>query len=647
MNKNLLVINHLNFNLKILEKHKITHILALGFDKYQVADYIGSLLENKIQVIDMNHYREIAETEVRKYVIKTVSTLPKFKSTKTDLSKLLYNKSGINLWWFLEISEKSPFRGAYISQLYQIACIQLVKQSSNFDQTHYSLTDYNILSVLLSDQKVHIVHSIYHLRKIVRNLGELKYFLNSVFVMCKIILIKIILANLQKKDKDVMQFHGVFSFYPSWWLKPYTKENSDRFFNRLVKDDGVFLNYIWLDENFMKLIKSVKKIRWLGQKSENIIIQKFFRYRDIKKIFSFGTWLQLRNFRNQIMFSNIPSFMNLDVRPILNQELSRNISSQDLVQSQIIQLSMTNTLHLAPPKSLLFRFESQPLDRSIIYSCKNLTISVGYYHSSLALCENYLPFWYGKEFLKENYASLTPDKVIYSNKFSKRALIREGFPESKLLHCGPLRSRDLMQYRNPQKMQSGKESFVTADTMNIFVGMSVNTSINEIMIKNLISVLDETFRYTLIIKTHPSLELLDLNLFHNVKRNVNLIILNKNDEYLEFLEACDFSVMTGTTLVFESIYLKTFPIVCESASIYNAVNFQQFRKFCLIACDRSQLLDATKMVRDNSSEIISIKENWPELIEKNYGSNVNEVDRHQFVINLESLIARTAQNKTR
>jgi hypothetical protein len=53
------------------------------------------------------------------------------------------------------------------------------------------------------------------------------------------------------------------------------------------------------------------------------------------------------------------------------------------------------------------------------------------------------------------------------------------------------------------------------------------------------------------------------------------------------------------------------------------------------------------MVRDNSSEIISIKENWPELIEKNYGSNVNEVDRHQFVINLESLIARTAQNKTR
>jgi hypothetical protein len=647
LNKNLLVINHLNFNLKILEKHKITHILALGFDKYQVTDYIGSLFENKIQVIDLNHYRGLAETEVRKYVIETVSTLPKFKSTKTDLSKLLFNKSGINLWWFLEISEKSPFRGAYISQLYQLACIQLVKQSSNFDQTHYRLSDYNILSILLSDQKVYIVHSIYHLRKIVRNLGELKYFLNSVFILCKIILIKIILANLQKKDRYAMQSHGVFSFYPSWWLKPYTKENSDRFFSRLVKDDGVFLNYIWLSENFFETIKSVKKIRWLGQKSENIIIQKFFRYRDIKKISSFRTWLQLRNFRNQIIFSNIPSFMNLDVRPILNQELSRNISSQDLVQSQIIQVSMTNTLHLAPPKSLLFRFESQPLDRSLIYSCKNLTISVGYSHSSLALCENYLSFWFGKEFLKENYASLSPDKVIYSNKFSKRALIREGFPESKLLHCGPLRSSELMQYRNPQKMQSSKESFVTADSINIFIGMSVNTSINEIMIKNLISVLEETCRYKLIIKTHPSLELLDLNLFHNVKRNANLIILNKNDEYLEFLGACDFSVMTGTTLVFESIYLKTFPIVYESASIYNAVNFQQFRKFCLIAFDRSQLLNATKMIRDNSSEVISIKENWPELIEKNYGSDVNEVDRHQFVINLESLIARTAQNKAK
>jgi hypothetical protein len=53
------------------------------------------------------------------------------------------------------------------------------------------------------------------------------------------------------------------------------------------------------------------------------------------------------------------------------------------------------------------------------------------------------------------------------------------------------------------------------------------------------------------------------------------------------------------------------------------------------------------MVRDNSSEVISIKENWPELIEKNYGSDVNEVDRHQFVINLESLSARNAQNKAK
>ncbi len=643
MYTNLLVIDYLNFNLKILEKHKITHILALGFDKYQVADYIGinSLSENKIQVIDINQYREPAEKEVRKYVIETVSTLPRFKSTKKDLSKLISNKSGINLWWFLEISEKSPFRGAYISQLYQLACIQLVKQSSNYDQIYYELSDHNILRIFLGDRRIHII---YYLRKIFRNIGELKYFLNSVSILCKILLIKIILTNIQREHKNIMQSHGVFSFYPSWWLKPYTEENTDRFFSRLVKNDGVFLNFIWLSENFIGIVKSVKKIRWLDHKAENIIIQKFFRYKDIKKIFGFKDWLQLRSFRNQILFSNVPSFMNLDVRPILDQELSRNISSQDLVQSQIIQISMTNTLQLSPPKSLLFRLEFQPLDRSLIYSCKNLTISVGYSHSSLALCENYLSFWFAKGYLKENYASLSPDKVIYSNKFTERALIREGFPQSKLLRCGPLRSNELMGNRNLQKMRSNIENFMKDDSVNIFIGMSVNTAINEVMIKNLIMVLDDTFPYTLIIKTHPSLELLDLNLLSKMKRNVNLIILNKNDDYLEVLEACDFSVMTGTTLVFESIYLKTLPIVYESAAIYNAVNFQQFRKFCLIAHDRSQLLNAIKMIRNNSSEVISIKENWPELIDNNYGADVNEVDRCQFVINLESLITRESHN---
>jgi hypothetical protein len=90
--------------------------------------------------------------------------------------------------------------------------------------------------------------------------------------------------------------------------------------------------------------------------------------------------------------------------------------------------------------------------------------------------------------------------------------------------------------------------------------------------------------------------------------------------------------------------LKTLPIVYESAAIYNAVNFQQFRKFCLIAHDRSQLLNAIKMIRNNSSEVISIKENWPELIDNNYGADVNEVDRCQFVINLESLITRESHN---
>jgi hypothetical protein len=641
LNKNLLVIDNLKFNLKILKKHKITHILALGFDKCQVTDYIGSLLEKKIQIIDLNQFRDLAETEVRKYVIETVSTLPKFKSAKTNLSKLLSNKSEISLWWFLEISEKSPFRGKYISQLYQLACIQLVKQSSNFDQIYYKLSDYNILKILLGDQKIYIFDVIYNLRKIVRNIGELRYFFNSFFILCKIILIKIILTNLQKGSKHAMQSHGVFSFYPNWWLKPYTEENSDRFFSRLVKNDGVFLNYIWLSENFIGTIKSLKKIRWLGHKTENIIIQKFFRYRDIKKIFGLRHWLQLRDFRNQILFSNIPSFINLDVRPILNQELSQNISSQDLVQSQIIQVSMVSTLHLSPPKSLLFRLEFQPLDRALIYSCKNLTVSVGYSHSSLALCENYLSFWFGNEYLKENFASLSPDRVIYSNKFVERALIREGFPASKLLHCGPLRSSVLMRYRGSQKMQSSKETFVKVDSINIFIGMSVNNAINEMMIKNLIKVLDERFFYTLIIKNHPSLEFLDLYLLNKNIRNVNLIILTKDDDYLEVLEACDFSVMAGTTLVFESIYLKTLPIVYESAAIYNAVNFQQFQQFCFIACDRFQLLNSIKMVRNNSSEVISIKENWPELIENNYGTDANEVDRHQFGINLDSLIART------
>jgi hypothetical protein len=171
--------------------------------------------------------------------------------------------------------------------------------------------------------------------------------------------------------------------------------------------------------------------------------------------------------------------------------------------------------------------------------------------------------------------------------------------------------------------------------------MSVNITINDEMLKNLIMVLDDTNSYTLMVKKHPSLEHLDYNSFREIKRNINLTILNKDDEYLKILEMCDFSVMAGSTIVFESIYLKTLPIVYESAANYNGINFQPFQKYCLIARDRSQLLNAIEMVQDNSSEVILIKDNWPELIENNYGTDISEVDRLQFVCNLESLIART------
>lgn len=646
MHKNLLVIDNLNFDLNIFKKHKISHVVALGYDRHQVTDYIGinSLSENKIQVIDLNQYRELAETEVRKYVIETVSTLPRFKSTNTDLSSLLLNKSGIDLWGLLEISEKSPFRGKYVTQLYQLACIKLVKQSSNFDKINYRLLDYNILRILLDGEKNYTAHLNYHLRKIVWNFSELKYFSNIIFTLCKILIINIILSSIIRRGEHPTQSHGVFSFYPSWWLKPYTEENSDRFFSNLVKNDGKFLNYIWLSGNLIQIIKSAKKIRWLGRKTDNVIVQEFFRYRDIKNISGFRDWRRLREFRYRILFSDIPSFMNLDVRPILNQELSRCISSNDLIQSHIIHISMMNTLRLLPPKSLLFRLEFQPIDRSLIYSCKNFTTSVGFYHSSLALCENYLSFWFGKKCLNDNYSSLAPDRVIYSNKFSKKALTREGFPESRLLHCGPLRSSQLMRHKDTKNTVTPKEQSVKTNSVKIFIGMSVNITTNEEMLKNLIMVLDNTNSYTLIIKKHPSLEHLDLNLFRGIKRNINSIILNKDDEYLKILEMCDFSVMAGSTIVFESIYLKTLPIVYESAANYNGVNFQQFRRFCLIARDRSQLLNAIKLVQDNSSEVIVIKDNWPELIENNYGTDVSEVDRLKFVCDLESLIARTIRH---
>jgi len=351
--------------------------------------------------------------------------------------------------------------------------------------------------------------------------------------------------------------------------------------------------------------------------------------REYKKLVGVRGWRSLRNFRKEILNADIPEFMDLDVRTLLSEEISRCISSRDLLQTQVIGIAMINVLKSLRPKSLVFRIEFQPLDRALIHSSKSLTKSVGFYHSSFAVSENYLSFWFGKNFIDKNFESIYPDGIIYPNSFTESALNREGFPESRRHICGPLRSSEVIRYASSKKEKDDKEILPGKKFIKIFVGFSVNKEGNMIMFRNILSVLRSDYSYTIYLKNHPSLDNFDLSLIKS-QNNIEIISVDRDIEFYSILSSCDFSIFTGTSLAFESILLNTFPIVYESVAIFNGINFSEFNKFCLVTYDVDQLRIAVDNVMRNSEEIKLIESNWAEFIEYNFGKSKSLVDRNNL-----------------
>ena len=628
MSKNLLVVDNLDFSIKFIEDLNITHILALGIEKEEITKYLNFQLKSNfpIEIIDSNLYRREAEMTVRRYIIDTVSDLSKYKNRSKHLSKLIPNKNGLSIWWYLEISEKSPFRGIYINLLYQLGIFQLLKSSSIFTNVYFDIKEIRLLKVIKKNELNFKEVLLFTFTNYICRLNEVKYFFYLTQFFLQIELVKIISKLLGSKKLKTLESHAIFSFYPNWWINSYNEDHRDRFFPNLVNLDDKYVNYIWLNEKIIDVLGLVKKIRWLTKKSENTIIQNFFLFKEYKKLVGVRSWRSLRNFRKEILNADIPEFMDLDVRTLLSEEISRCISSRDLLQTQVIGIAMINLLKSLRPKSLVFRIEFQPLDKALIHSSKGLTKSVGFYHSSLAMSENYLSFWFGKNFIDKNFASIYPDVIIYPNNFTESALNREGFPESRRHRCGPLRSSEVIQYASSKKEKHNKEILTGKKFIKIFVGFSVNKEANMIMFRNILSVLSSDSSYTIYLKNHPSLDTFDLSLLSS-QSNIEIISVDRDIEFYSILSSCDFSIFTGTSLVFESILLNTFPIVYESVAIFNGINFSEFNKFCLVTYDVNQLRIAVNNIMRNSEEIKFIESNWAEFIEINFGKSTSLLDR--------------------
>ena len=92
------------------------------------------------RLLDVAALAARANRDVSEFMVDLVHRLPSFEVGGTTLAALL-QEQGRNLWWSLEISEKSSFRGALVERLYRLALLTAALRADRYDRLWLRIDD--------------------------------------------------------------------------------------------------------------------------------------------------------------------------------------------------------------------------------------------------------------------------------------------------------------------------------------------------------------------------------------------------------------------------------------------------------------------------------------------------------------------------
>ena len=81
-----------------------------------------------------------AHEAVEEFVTETVAALPSRLVGGTRISDLFGSPAG-NLWWYLDVSERGPYRGPLVQWLYRIAMVRAAIDAGRYDEVAAQIAD--------------------------------------------------------------------------------------------------------------------------------------------------------------------------------------------------------------------------------------------------------------------------------------------------------------------------------------------------------------------------------------------------------------------------------------------------------------------------------------------------------------------------
>lgn len=573
-----------------------------------------------VQFVDPLPWAARAHDLVGDFLVDWVHSLPSSDLGGTTLDALLQEPEG-SAWWWLETSEKGPYRGPLVGQLYRVALVGLLTTESSYRAVHIAVREPGVGRVLrqgpgwVIESDTAVDSSPGDEWLLVRHAARIA------LAWVRLFATRVALPRLAPRDL-IPRLSGrpvVFTMFPAWWTGALTATPSDRFFGAAL--EGGAAGYIAWVTQIRQVWRARSLVRRAWATRRLMPLQRWARLRDVSWRGLWWVWRYQQRLRRHVR----GGLAGLDVSLLLQCELGRALASGEAVQDRVLTRAMRRAADELRPSAVLYRLEWQPAEHAVVMGVARRVPVIGFMH---------YPF--GMRYLSHRLAAgeaaralagrpgverPLPDGVLANGAAIRDNVTAAGYPPERVALCGPQRYVSLIAASAPDPVAARERLGRTPGERWVLVAPAILESDTEALAAAVWHAAQHDPSLRIVVRPHPNQPVIAGALGQVVERlgPTRTRVVPARAPLYDTMVAVDWLVCVGSMIAFEAMALGVCPIVFESPSSYAATSLRAYARGLFVVTDGPSLLAALHAAPD---VVAGRQHHWPSLLDQVMGDRV-------------------------
>lgn len=575
-------------------------------------------------LLDLARAAPAARDLVARFVIDTYAELPDWPLGGTSLRALL----GIE-WWWLEATERSPFRGPLIPLLYRLALIRAALASTTYEELWIGPDLPLVRSMVGGEDLPRMVLLGAADRPMSRDRGPSlarRYLASGVAVA-----LAVLIGKLAGAVAGWPRLPGgaavVLTIFPFWWRDPFGPGAAERF----IGDPPPSVWYLAWPASLRTLVRWRSKARALANRRRIVSLLHWVRLSDLMACFDPAALWRARRFADSMRQDLAVRFAGFDVAALIADDIERSMVGVERARNVVLYRVAARFALATKPAAVIYRCEFQPLEHALVAALRGHARTIGFRHSPFTRA--YIPMRFAakeveRAVAREHGAMPLPDGFIVSGSVGRDALVADGIPPGRIATCGPQRHPDLIAAiaapRDRSVLRAGMG--VDHDTFAVFVAVAIVPEDTRALLAALSSALPANSR--VVLRTHPARPV-EARVLRLILRELDLeqrVVFGASSSLHDQLSACDVAVLVGSTLAFEAMALGIIPVVFENPSTFAATSLEDYDDSLFVVRTADELASALEDVRSAGPRSQARRQRWPATIARVFSDLATPLD---------------------